>query len=94
MINSHSTEVLTLTEEKTETEVIYSLLIYNDDFNTFQHVISCLVKICDHNPLQAEQCSLIIHHNGKCVVKSGSFEKLEPMCTALLDKGLSAKIEK
>jgi len=53
-----------------------------------------LIEICDHDPIQAEQCSLIIHYNGKCVVKSGSYEKLEPMCTSLLDKGLSAKIEK
>ena len=69
------------------------LIVYNDDFNTFDHVINSLIKVCDHNPIQAEQCTWIIHHNGKCQVKRGEFEKLEPMCTALLDRGISAEIE-
>jgi ATP-dependent Clp protease adaptor protein ClpS len=52
-----------------------------------------LVKICDHEPLQAEQCAWIVHLNGKCSVKSGIYEELEPLCLQLLDNGLSAKIE-
>lgn len=71
----------------------FDLIIYNDDVNTFEHVIESLVEICDHNAIQAEQCAWIIHHTGKCSVKRGSFDKLEPMCTALLDRQLSAKIE-
>lgn len=69
------------------------LVLYNDDFNTFQHVILSLCDICDHEPVQAEQCAHIIHNNGKCGVKKGSIKELEPMCIALLDRGLSAKIE-
>lgn len=71
----------------------YDLIIYNDDVNTFEHVIESLVEVCDHNPLQAEQCAFIIHHKGKCSVKRGSYDQLEPMCTSLLDRQLSAKIE-
>jgi ATP-dependent Clp protease adaptor protein ClpS len=70
-----------------------NLIVYNDDVNTFDHVIDSLIKICGHDVLQAEQCTWIIHHNGKCQVKFGSFEKLEPMCTGLLDRGISATIE-
>jgi ATP-dependent Clp protease adaptor protein ClpS len=69
-----------------------SLLLYNDDVNTFDHVIDSLVQICGHEILQAEQCALIVHTKGKCSVKNGTFEKLEPMCVALLDRGLSAQI--
>jgi ATP-dependent Clp protease adaptor protein ClpS len=69
-----------------------SLIVYNDDVNTFDHVIESLVKICKHDLVQAEQCTYIIHYKGKCDVKSGDFEKLRPMCEALLDKGISAKI--
>jgi ATP-dependent Clp protease adaptor protein ClpS len=69
------------------------LIIFNDDFNTFDHVISCLVEICEHEMIQAEQCTLIIHHKGKCQVKRGEYEKLEPLCTALLERGLSAEIQ-
>lgn len=69
------------------------LIVYNDDVNTFDHVIDALINVCKHNPIQAEQCTWIIHHNGKCQVKRGEYEKLEPLCTALLDRGISAMIE-
>lgn len=85
------------TEEKVETiEKLldqYDLIVYNDDVNTFDHVIESLVKICRHDTVQAEQCTYIIHFNGKCQVKHGAYDKLEPMCTALLDRGISAVIE-
>jgi ATP-dependent Clp protease adaptor protein ClpS len=69
------------------------LIVYNDDVNTFDHVINSLIKVCKHSSEQAEQCTWIIHYNGKCQVKRGSFDRLKPMCAALLDKGLSAVIE-
>ncbi len=70
-----------------------NLVIFNDEVNTFDFVIETLMNICGHEPLQAEQCTLIIHYKGKCAVKSGHYDKLEPMCTALLDRGLSAVIQ-
>ena len=69
------------------------LIVFNDDFNTFDHVIESLIKVCKHNPLQAEQCTYIVHYNGKCQVKSGDYDSLEPMCTALLDRGITAEIQ-
>lgn len=69
------------------------LIVYNDDVNSFDHVIESLVKVCRHDAIQAEQCTHIIHYKGKCQVKRGTFSKLEPMCTALLDRGISAVIE-
>ncbi len=68
------------------------LVIYNDDVNTFDHVIQCLVEICNHEWIQAEQCTLIIHYKGKCAVKNGEYQELEKMCTALLDRGLTAEV--
>ncbi len=76
-----------LLEQETKT-----LMIWNDDVNTFDHVIKCLVEICDHTEIQAEQCAYFIHTLGKYDVKSGSEEKLRPQCIALLDQGLSAEI--
>jgi ATP-dependent Clp protease adaptor protein ClpS len=69
------------------------LVIYNDDFNTFDHVIESIIKVCKHDPIQAEQCTFLIHYKGKCSVKKGTYETLEPMCTALLERGLTAEIE-
>jgi len=69
------------------------LVLYNDDVNTFDFVIETLVDVCNHEYLQAVQCTHIIHNNGKCGVKRGSFNELKPTCETLLEKGLSATIE-
>ena len=68
------------------------LIIYNDDYNTFDHVISSLVKVCKHEVVQAEQCTWIIHYNGKCSVKEGSYDDLKPQKEALSERGIDAKI--
>ena len=69
------------------------VILYNDDVNTFDWVINCLVKICDHDFLQAEQCAMLVHFKGKAVVKTGDEEKMKSICQALCDKELSAVIE-
>jgi ATP-dependent Clp protease adaptor protein ClpS len=69
-----------------------SILLYNDQVNTFDHVIDSLCKYCDHDSVQAEQCAWIVHNNGKCLVKSGAYDDLLPICNALKDNGLSAQI--
>tara|TARA_B110000211_G_scaffold131971_1_gene151418 strand:- start:76 stop:351 length:276 start_codon:yes stop_codon:yes gene_type:complete len=68
------------------------IVLYNDEINTFDHVINTLVYACEHTPEQAEQCSLIVHYKGKCTVKTGSYDELEPRCSMLLDAGLSAEL--
>ena len=69
------------------------LIVFNDDVNTFDHVIESLIKVCKHEPEQAEQCTWIIHFKGKCQVKRGVYAELEPMCTALLERGITAEIQ-
>ena len=82
-------EQLLLDEQET---LQNELVLFNDDVNTFDHVINTLIRVCEHTPEQAEQCSLIVHHNGKCTVKTGEYDDLKPRCSALLDAGLSAEI--
>ena len=83
-----SEKELVMTDSEHENEII----LYNDDVNTFEHVIKTLIKVCDHSPEQAEQCSLIVHYKGKCSVKSGSTSDLKPRCAKLIQAGLSAEI--
>lgn len=78
--------------EQEVTAMNNEIVVYNDDVNTFDHVIATLVRVCDHTPIQAEQCSLIVHFNGKCTVKTGEYDKLKIQCTRLLEAGLSAEI--
>lgn len=68
------------------------IVLYNDDVNTFDHVIETLIRVCNHTAEQAEQCSIIVHYKGKCTVKTGQFDELKPQCTQLLEAGLSAEI--
>ena len=93
IITDTNTETLEEILLDVQIATLNDLILYNDDFNTFQHVIRSLCDICEHEPVQAEQCAHIIHNNGKCGVKKGSIKELESMCIALLDRGLSAKIE-
>jgi ATP-dependent Clp protease adaptor protein ClpS len=71
----------------------FEIVLYNDDVNTFDHVIDCLMKYCKHDAQQAEQCALLVHTKGKCAVKSGDYSTLQPLCEALCENGLSAQIE-
>ena len=88
------------TKEKISKKVLFKeevvaqneIVLYNDDVNTFDHVIDTLIDVCEHTAEQAEQCSIIVHHKGKCIVKTGLFKDLEPRCSKLLLAGLSAEI--
>ncbi len=71
----------------------FQLIVWNDDINTFDWVIQTLIDVCEHQPEQAEQCTLLIHYTGKCAVKIGIYEKLKPMCEAILDRGIQVSIE-
>ena len=71
---------------------VKDLVVFNDDFNTFEHVIETLIKVCKHTPEQAEQCTWLIHHKGKCTVKNGVLDELKPMREAICDVGIDAKI--
>jgi len=83
--------------EESDTDVLeeqpWSLIVWNDEVNTFDWVIETLIEVCDHSQEQAEQCAMFIHFKGKYAVKQGSFEELEPMCTAITDRGIGATIE-
>ena len=84
-------EIEVLLEELIDQEAL-DLVVFNDDINTFEHVIQVLMKVCKHSHEQAEQCTLIIHYKGKCSVKKGSREELKPLCEAILEAGIQAAI--
>ena len=70
-----------------------NLIIWNDDYNTFEWVIACLITLLGHETTQAEQCAMIIHNTGKCSVKRGSYEELSKYKDALVLRGLNVTIE-
>lgn len=78
---------------KEQLAVNNEIILFNDDVNTFDHVIDTLIRVCEHDELQAEQCALLVHYTGKCTVKTGPYTALKPQCLELLDAGLSAEIQ-
>lgn len=92
MRNSHQEQVVTEVLEVIDVADVKDLVVFNDDFNTFEHVINTLIRVCKHTPEQAEQCTWLIHYKGKCAVKSGAYEELNPLREAICDVGIDAKI--
>lgn len=71
---------------------VHELVVFNDDVNTFDHVIKTLIRVCKHTPEQAEQCTWIVHYKGKCCVKLGLWEELRPMQQAICEAGIDARL--
>ena len=86
-------------QEREETDTLtltgspYSLVVWNDEVNTFEWVIETLVQVCGHSNEQAEQCAYIIHYQGKYAVKNGHYDYLKPECDAITERGIGATIE-
>jgi|APGre2960657373_1045057.scaffolds.fasta_scaffold153518_1 ATP-dependent Clp protease adaptor protein ClpS len=69
------------------------LILLNDNVNSFDGVILALMEVCGYNIYQAEQCALIVHNTGKCIIKEGFIEELDKWRGELKRMGLKIKIE-
>ncbi len=76
----------------TESSNAHELVVFNDEVNTFEHVIEALVDVLEHSLEQAEQCTFLIHHKGQCAVKAGEFEKLVAQRNAICKRGINAEV--
>ena len=74
---------------KTKEKALY---LINDEYNTFEHVINCLVAICEHDELQAEQCALLTHYKGSCEIAIGKNKDIIPLQEDLALYGLDVEI--
>jgi ATP-dependent Clp protease adaptor protein ClpS len=71
----------------------HKLIMHNDDVHDFQYVMACLIRICRHEPIQAEQCALITHNTGKCSIKHGSWYDMQILSEELLSLDLKVTVE-
>ncbi|MEZ4902153.1 MAG: ATP-dependent Clp protease adaptor ClpS [Spirosomataceae bacterium] len=85
-------DVIEEIKEEVVEKALHNLVVFNDDVNTFDHVIDTLMDVCEHTPEQAEQCTIIIHYKGKCRVKNGTWEELVPMRQEICRRGISAEV--
>ena len=70
----------------------HTLILHNDDIHDFNYVINSLVEICDHDLVQAEQCTYLVHYRGECEIKTGKYQKLKGFYDKLIEKGLTVSI--
>jgi ATP-dependent Clp protease adaptor protein ClpS len=89
-----STETLSQEETVLKEERVqeHNLILFNDNVNTFDHVIDLLIKVCEHDAIQAEQCATLVHFAGKCAVKKGEMAELVIISDILADNGLTVEI--
>tara|TARA_R100001440_G_scaffold52212_1_gene72083 strand:+ start:295 stop:552 length:258 start_codon:yes stop_codon:yes gene_type:complete len=71
----------------------HKVTLYNDDELSYQYVIACLIEICGHTPIQAEQCAIIAHNRGNVDVASGSFDRMYEILETLDHVNIEASIE-
>jgi ATP-dependent Clp protease adaptor protein ClpS len=90
MIKEHTKPIEKIEDQASE---VRNLILHNDDHNTFDFVIDTLIEVCDHDPITAEQLTLIVHYKGKCTVKSGDIEEIKPMSREMTDRGLTVTIK-
>jgi len=94
MLSPHAnTKLYEQTDLLTSLDDFCTLIVWNDDVNTFEWVIETLIKVCGHTQEQAEQCAIIIDSKGKYAVKEGSYDLLKPQCDAITERGINATIE-
>ena len=91
--NNNSTETKQEESVEIKKEKNHHIVLFNDELNSFDHVIECLVKYCRHNTIQAEQCASIVHFNGKCSVKVGDIDSLIGINNSLTENKLNSEIQ-
>lgn len=69
------------------------LILYNDDVNSFEHVIIQLQEIVKHSEQQATQCTFLAHFKGTAIIEKGSHAQLKTFKDRLAEKGITTIIE-
>lgn len=71
---------------------LFILVLFNDDVNSFDHVLTSLMEVCEHTAEQAEQCTFIAHLKGVANIKSGPKSRLQEMCIELIKRGIRVEV--
>jgi len=86
-------ETFTLDEILTSLKTVHRLILWNDEVNSFDHVIHCLMKYLDYSENQSEKIAWTVHNEGKCAVLEGSFTEMEVYRKILQQEGLTVTVD-
>lgn len=86
-------ESFTLEEVLAGLKESHRLILWNDEVNSFEHVIYCLMKYLDYTDGQAEKIAWEVHTKGKCAILEGSFTEVEVYRKILQQEGLTVSVD-
>nr|WP_039454713.1 ATP-dependent Clp protease adaptor ClpS [Pedobacter glucosidilyticus] len=86
-------ETFTLDEILSSLKTVHRLILWNDEVNTFDHVIYCLMKYLDYSENQAEKIAWTVHNEGKCAILEGSLTEMEVYRKILKQEGLTVSVD-
>lgn len=69
------------------------LILWNDDINTFDHVIFCMMHHLQYSEPEAERIAFKVHNEGKCAILEGSMTEMEIYRKILKAEGLTVSVE-
>jgi ATP-dependent Clp protease adaptor protein ClpS len=72
----------------------WAVIVWNDDVNTFDHVIKALIEILNHSRPMAEQLAQRVHHAGKAVVAVRPQEEAVAAARRFQDRHIWATVER
>jgi len=84
----------TYTDVSLHLEGMYQVILFNDDVNTTEHVVSCLMDVFGHSQQLAEKLMLDAHRAGRTVVEVEPRELAQLHKYQLQSYGLTAAVEK
>jgi ATP-dependent Clp protease adapter protein ClpS len=93
-MSERNTKPLEELAEQTQQDVVdpWHLILYNDNVHTFDEVILQLIKALQCDVATAEEITLRVHNEGKCLVHSGTIEECLRINGILLEINLNTEI--
>lgn len=74
-------------------EKMYQVVIFNDEVNTFDHVVECLVEIFTHSTGMASKLAWEAHNNGKAIAQVEAKTEAVKHKQQLVSYGITAEVE-
>jgi ATP-dependent Clp protease adaptor protein ClpS len=89
--NQGDTAVVTEKKNQTAKPKLWKVILHNDDFTTQDFVIHVLVSVFNHDPMEAFELMLQVHHRGMCVAGVYTYEIAETKVLTVEQKARAAE---
>lgn len=85
---------ITRSSDNSQLDGMAQVVLYNDDVNSFDHVIRCLQQIFGHNRQMAEKIAMDAHNTGRTIAEVEGYAEAVLHKEQLVSYGLTAEVER